>query len=127
MAEIAEIENVKLLAYSPLGFGVLTGKYLNDSPKNARLTIWNRFNRYSNKYCKEATVKYVNLARKYDLTPTQLALAFVNNQPFVASNIIGATNISQLKENIESINISLNEEIKNEIDAINLSHPNPAP
>ena len=127
MAEIAEIEDVKLLAYSPLGFGVLTGKYLNDSPKNARLTIWNRFNRYSNKYCKEATVKYVNLARKYDLTPTQLALAFVNNQPFVASNIIGATNISQLKENIESINISLNEEIKNEIDAINLSHPNPAP
>tara|TARA_B100000900_G_scaffold103151_2_gene85492 strand:- start:279 stop:1322 length:1044 start_codon:yes stop_codon:yes gene_type:complete len=127
MAEIAEIENVKLLAYSPLGFGVLTGKYLDNSPKNARLTIWNRFNRYSNKFCKEATIKYVNLAKKYGLTPTQLALAFVNNQPFVASNIIGATNLSQLEENIQSINITLDEEIKNEIDAINMSHPNPAP
>ena len=127
MAEIAEIENIKLLAYSPLGFGVLTGKYLKNSPKNARLTIWNRFNRYSNKYAKSATVEYVNLAEKFNLTPTELALSFVNNQPFVASNIIGATNLSQLEENIRSINIKLSEEILSEIEEINQTYPNPAP
>ena len=127
MAEIAEIENIKLLAYSPLGFGVLTGKYLKNSPKNARLTIWNRFNRYSNKYAKSATVEYVNLAEKFNLTPTELALSFVNNQPFVASNIIGATNLAQLEENIRSINIKLSEEILSEIEEINKAYPNPAP
>ena len=127
MAEIAEIENVKLLAYSPLGFGVLTGKYINNSPKNARLSIWSEFDRYSNQNSKNATLKYVNLAKKYNLSPTQLALSFVNQQPFVASNIIGATNLSQLKENIKSIDIKLSKEILDEIDIINKSHPNPAP
>ena len=127
MAEIAEMENVKLLAYSPLGFGVLTGKYINEKPKNARLTIWNRFNRYSNVNAKNATLKYVEIAKKYNLTPTQLALSFVNQQPFVASNIIGATNLSQLKENIESINVNLDENILKDIDAVHLNQPNPAP
>ena len=127
MAEIAEMENVKLLAYSPLGFGVLTGKYINEKPKNARLTIWNRFNRYSNVNAKNATLKYVEIAKKYNLTPTQLALSFVNQQPFVASNIIGATNLSQLKENIESIDVNLDENILKDIDAVHLNQPNPAP
>ena len=127
MAEVAEMENVKLLAYSPLGFGILTGKYINKKPENARLTIWNRFDRYSNKNSKNATLQYVEIAKKYDLTPTQLALSFVNQQPFVASNIIGATNLSQLKENIESIDINLGEDILKEIETIHLNQPNPAP
>ena len=96
MAEISEMENIKLLAYSPLGFGVLTGKYINNKPKNSRLSLWNRFDRYSNKNSKYSTLKYVELAKKYNITPTQLALSFVNQQPFVTSNIIGATNLSQL-------------------------------
>ena len=127
MAEVAEMENVKLLAYSPLGFGMLTGKNINKKPENARLTIWNRFDRYSNKNSKNATLQYVEIAKKYDLTPTQLALSFVNKQPFVASNIIGATNLSQLKENIESININLGEDVLKEIEAIHSNQPNPAP
>ena len=71
MAEIAEMENIKLLAYSPLGFGVLTGKYINNKPKDSRLSLWNRFNRYSNKNSKDSTLKYVELAKKYNITPTQ--------------------------------------------------------
>ncbi|MDA9896843.1 NADP(H)-dependent aldo-keto reductase [Gammaproteobacteria bacterium] len=127
MAEIAEMENIKLLAYSPLGFGVLTGKYINNKPKDSRLSLWNRFNRYSNKNSKDSTLKYVELAKKYNITPTQLALSFVNQQPFVTSNIIGATNLSQLNENIKSIDLILDEEIISEIESIHLSQPNPAP
>ena len=69
----------------------------------------------------------MNLAKKFNLTPTELALSFVNNQPFVASNIIGATNLAQLEENIRSINIKLSEEILSEIEEINKTYPNPAP
>ena len=127
MAEISEMENIKLLAYSPLGFGVLTGKYIDNKPKNSRLSLWNRFDRYSNKNSKYSTLKYVELAKKYNITPTQLALSFVNQQPFVTSNIIGATNLSQLNENIKSIDLILDEEIINEIESIHLSQPNPAP
>ena len=127
MAEIAEMENIKLLAYSPLGFGMLTGKYINNKPKNSRLSLFNRFDRYSNKNSKNATIEYVEIARKYNISPTQLALAFVNQQPFVASNIIGATNLSQLEENINSINITLDEEILSEIESIHSNQPNPAP
>ena len=127
MAEIAEMENIKLLAYSPLGFGMLTGKYINNKPKNSRLSLVNRFDRYSNKNSKNATIEYVEIAKKYNISPTQLALAFVNQQPFVASNIIGATNLSQLEENISSINITLDEEILSEIESIHSNQPNPAP
>ena len=127
MAEIAEMENIKLLAYSPLGFGMLTGKYINNKPKNSRLSLFNRFDRYSNKNSKNATIEYVEIAKKYNISPTQLALAFVNQQPFVASNIIGATNLSQLEENISSINITLDEEILSEIESIHSNQPNPAP
>ena len=127
MAEIAEMENMKLLAYSPLGFGILTGKYINNKPKNSRLSLFNRFDRYSNKNSKDATIKYVEIANKYNITPTQLALSFVNQQPFVASNIIGATNLSQLEENIKSINIILDKEILDEIESVHTNQPNPAP
>ncbi len=127
MAEIAEMENMKLLAYSPLGFGILTGKYINKKPKNSRLSLFNRFDRYSNKNSKDATIKYVEIANKYNITPTQLALSFVNQQPFVASNIIGATSLSQLEENIKSINIILDKEILDEIESVHTNQPNPAP
>ena len=127
MAEIAEMENIKLLAYSPLGFGILTGKYINKKPKNSRLSLWNRFDRYSNKNSKDSTLKYVEIAKKYNITPTQLALSFVNHQPFVASNIIGATNLSQLSENIKSIDLILTDEIISEIESVHISQPNPAP
>ena len=127
MAEIAEMENIKLLAYSPLGFGMLTGKYINNKPKNSRLSLFNRFDRYSNKNSKNATIEYVEIAKKHNITPTQLALAFVNRQPFVTSNIIGATNLSQLDENIKSINVILDEEILSEIESVHANQPNPAP
>ena len=89
--------------------------------------MFNRFDRYSNKNSKNATIEYVEIAKKYNISPTQLALAFVNQQPFVASNIIGATNLSQLEENINSINITLDEEILSEIESIHSNQPNPAP
>lgn len=127
LAEISWREKIGLLAYSPLGFGVLTGKYLNDSPANARLTLWERFSRYTNDEATAATKLYAELAKDNGLTPTQLALAFVNQQGFLTADIIGATNMEQLKENIDSINIELSQNIIDEINAIQKRYSNPAP
>ena len=126
--EICKRENVGLLAYSPLGFGVLTGKYRNGNvPKNSRLTLFPTMARYTNDSCKNATELYHQIAEKHNLTLTELALAFVNDRPFVTSNIIGATNIQQLKENIDSINTKLSKEILDEINQAQERIPNPAP
>lgn len=120
LSEIAIREQVGLLAYSPLGFGVLSGKYLNNKkPDNARMTLFPDYTRYSNENGIAATELYANLARKNNLTPTQLALAFINQQRFTTANIIGATTLEQLKENIESVNVRLDE---NTIEAINIIH-----
>lgn len=128
LAEISMRENIGLLAYSPLGFGVLTGKYLNgQKPEGARLTIWDYFTRYNSENSMEATKRYAKLAADHGLTPTKLALAFVNSREFVTSNIIGATKMSQLKENIESANLTLSKEILEAIDQIHELIPNPAP
>ena len=128
LAEMSFRENIGLLAYSPLGFGVLTGKYLNATPSNSRLGLFGEwFTRYSNEKCTEATTKYFKIAQKYNMSLCQMALAFVNTRPFITSNIIGATTIAQLKENIGSINISLSEEIIEEINNIHDDIPNPAP
>lgn len=127
MAEVSMREKIGLLAYSPLGFGVLSGKYLDASPENARLTLFPRFARYSGKEATEATRRYFDLAKQHNLSLTQMALAFINQQPFVTSNIIGATKMSQLKENIDSINVTLSDELISEINAIHNSIPNPAP
>jgi aryl-alcohol dehydrogenase-like predicted oxidoreductase len=116
-----------LLAYSPLGFGVLSGKYIGASPRNARLTLFERFTRYSNQEGINATERYVKLARKHGYSPAQLALSFVNTRPFLTSNIIGATSIEQLSENIESINVKLTEEVLQEIETIHQQQPNPCP
>lgn len=128
LAEIAYREQVGCLAYSPLAFGVLTGKYLNGQrPENARISLFPRFDRYLNAQANAATEAYIALAKDYELTPAQLALAFVNQQPFVTSNIIGATNLTQLAENIASHQLKLSDELIAKINAIHQHFPNPSP
>ncbi|ANF83099.1 aldo/keto reductase [Acinetobacter sp. NCu2D-2] len=128
MSEIAKYEGVGLLAYSPLAFGYLTGKYRHGArPADGRVTLFSRFARYSNPESEWATEAYAQLAEKYGLTLTQLALAFIKQQFFVTSTIIGATNLDQLKENIQAFEINLSDEILQEIEAIHRQQPNPAP
>ena len=127
MAEISMRENLGLLAYSPMAFGVLSGKYIKGTAAdNARLKLFPRFARYSSEQCTEATKRYLKVAEENNLTLAEMSLAFVNQQPFVTSNIIGATSLEQLKENIGSINITLNNEIINQINEIHAQIPNPA-
>ena len=119
---------MSLLAYSPLAMGMLCGKYLDGArPANARLTLYTRFTRYSNPQAEAATREYVELARQHGISPTHLALAWINQRPFVASNLIGATNLDQLKENIDSVDVELSADVLKAIDQIHVRHPNPAP
>ena len=127
LTEILHRENVGLFPYSPLGMGTLSGKHLGGIKKNTRLSLFPQYDRYSNKEAVKATGKYKELADKHNLSLTHLALAFVNQQSFVTSNIIGATSMEQLKENIASIDVVLSEEILKEIDEIHHEIPNPAP
>ena len=130
LAEISMREKVGLLAYSPLAFGALSGKYLNGRPDNTRLKLYPQLlimRKYLSEEAVFATKKYLELAIKNNMSLAQMALAFINQQPFVTSNIIGATTMEQLKENISSIDISLSDEILEEIDKINELQPNPAP
>jgi len=128
LSEIALREDVGLLAYSPLAFGVLSGKYLAGArPAGARVTLFERFQRYTNENSEAATYEYVKLARKHGIDPVDLALGFVNTRDFLTSNIIGATTLAQLKQNIASATITLPEEVLTGIDAIHRRYPNPAP
>lgn len=127
LSEIAIRENIGLLAYSPLAFGVLTGKYLEGKPKNSRLALYARFQRYNNPKAEEATKRYVRIAKDAGLLPSQMALAFINSRDFVTSNIIGATNLDQLKENISSININLRFDVLEAIEKVQNDIPNPCP
>ena len=128
LAEFAHRESVDLLAYSPLAFGALSGKYLHgQKPAGARMTLFERFDRYSNDQAVSAIEGYVDLARKHGLDPAQMALAYVNSRPFLTSNIIGATSLEQLESDIESIALQLDEEIIEGIEAIHTLHPNPSP
>jgi aryl-alcohol dehydrogenase-like predicted oxidoreductase len=98
LAEVAMREQCGLLAYSPLAFGMLSGKYLGGArPPRARLTLFARFDRYSNPEAVAATAEYVAIARRHGLDPAQMALAWVTSRPFVTSNIIGATTMAQLE------------------------------
>ena len=126
-SEVTIKENCGLLAYSPIAGGRLSGKYLNGAqPKNARYTLWpSRFSRHATRRGDQAIDKYVSLAKKHNLTPAKMVNAFVNDRPFVTSNIIGATTMDQLKENIDSINITLSEDILKEIEEIHSYDPNP--
>jgi aryl-alcohol dehydrogenase-like predicted oxidoreductase len=128
LTEVLQIENIGYLPYSPLAFGVLSGKYLNNNkPEGARVTLFPNYSRYSSAPSLKATEAYNEIAKKHGLTLTQLALAFVNDRPFVTSNIIGATSIKQLEENINSIDVRLSPDILAEIETIHAAMPNPAP
>lgn len=127
LAEVAHRENIGLLAYSPMGNGVLSGKYIKGTAAdNARLKLFPRFARFSSEQCTEATKRYMKIAEDNNMTIAQMSLAFVNEQPFVTSNIIGATSIEQLKENIDSINVTLTEDVMKAINAVHAEIPNPA-
>ena len=128
LAEISIREGLGLLAYSPLGFGVLTGKYINGTASdNSRLKLFPRFSRYSSPEATKATKAYLKIALENNLSLAQMSLAFVNQQPFVTSNIIGATNLKQLAENISSIEVTLNDEILSKINDVHSKTPNPSP
>ena len=126
-AEISMREKIGLLAYSPLACGVLTGKYIEGKDAaNSRLNLFKRFVRYSSDQSTLATKKYLALANELGISLTHMALAFVNQQTFVTSNIIGATNMNQLKENIDSIDIELNPNTVNAINEIHEEIPDPS-
>ncbi len=128
LAEISHRENVGLLAYSPLGFGVLSGKYLGGRrPEGARLTLWDRFERYINAEAKWATEQYASIAEDAGLDMAQMSLAFVNSRSFVTANIIGATSVDQLKANIDSVNIELSDDVLEAIEEVQTKQPNPSP
>jgi aryl-alcohol dehydrogenase-like predicted oxidoreductase len=127
LAEISMREEIGLLAYSPLAFGTLSGKYIKEPKTVGRVSKFPRYSRYSSEQTTTAIKKYLALAEKHQMSLTHLALAFVNQQPFLTSNIIGATTMDQLKENISSIETVLSEEVLNEIEAIHAVMPNPAP
>ncbi|MCG5494286.1 NADP(H)-dependent aldo-keto reductase [Ectothiorhodospira variabilis] len=127
LAEMAIRENVGLLAYSPMAFGALSGKYLDDAPPDGRITLYSRFVRYSGETGVAATREYADIARRHGLSPAQMSLAFVNAQPFLTSNIIGATKLSQLEENLDSLEVSLSEAVLEEIEAVHERYPVPCP
>ena len=128
LAEMSIRENISLLAYSPMGFGMLSGKFHNktDTPSD-RINQFKNLSRYVGQRSIEATARYIKIAEDSGLTPAVMALAFVNDCPFVASNIIGATNLTQLKENISSIDITLTKDILAAIDQVHKEISNPAP
>ena len=128
LSEILQRENIGYLAYSPLGFGTLSGKYLNGTAtENSRINQFKQYSRYSSQQAFDATEKYAEIARNHNLSCAQMALAFILQKKFVTAPIIGATSIEQLAENIESINVTLSKEILKEIDVIHNQIPNPAP
>jgi len=128
LAEIAHRESVGLLAYSPLGFGVLSGKYRGGAkPDKARLTRFAFFDRYSNPLGIAATERYCALAEEAGLDPAQMALAYVNSRPFLTSNIIGATTMAQLESNLDSADLKLSGDVLEAIEKIHTEVPNPCP
>jgi len=128
LSEVLLREQVSLLAYSPMAFGVLSGKYLNGArPEGSRLALFPHYQRYLSEKGQQATAAYVELARAHGLDPAQMALAFVTSRDFMGSNIIGATTMEQLKSNIESSELRLSDALLEAIEAIHLAQPNPCP
>jgi aryl-alcohol dehydrogenase-like predicted oxidoreductase len=127
LTEVLHREQVGLFPYSPLGMGTLSGKHLNGIQENSRLGLFPQYKRYSGEQAVKATRAYSEIAKNHDLNFAQMSLAFVNTRPFVTSNIIGATSLAQLQENIGSIDLELSEEIISEINKVHETHPNPAP
>ena len=128
MSEISIREKCGLLVYYPLATGALSGKYRNGQmPKGSRQALFKGWERHLNPLAMRAYEEYYKLANEYGMTMAQLAQAFVNSRPFVTSNIIGATTMDQLKENIDSVNIELSDEIMSKINIIHNNNPNPSP
>lgn len=128
LAEAAIRENAGLLAYSPMAFGLLSGKYHKGlDTEDSRINQFKQMSRYNGQLTRQAAGKYLEVAEKHGLSLAQMSLAFVNSRPFVVSNIIGATSMEQLKENIDSIHIQLSEEVLADIEAVHQVIPNPAP
>jgi aryl-alcohol dehydrogenase-like predicted oxidoreductase len=128
LAEMAIREDVGLLAYSPLAFGMLTGKFLNGArPPEARMVRWTRFSRYINEYAERATTAYAGVAHKHGLNMAQMSLAFARQQRFMTSVLIGATTMEQLRINLASAAVNLGPEVVQDIDAVHRSQPNPCP
>ena len=128
LAEISVREQSGLLAYSPLAFGYLTGKYRNNNmPKGSRIDLFKDFTRYNNGNSIKAIEEYYKISQKFNLDFAQMSIKFCEIQPFVTSVIIGATTMQQLKTNVESVNVKLNNEIINEINEIQKKYPNPCP
>jgi len=124
--EIASHENCSLLAWSPLCRGMLSGKYLNGvRPKGARLTIETRVEHRARAQTDAAIKRYIELAQSHDLDPCQMAIAFVKDKPFVSSTLIGATNMEQLKDNIDALSVTLSTEVYEEIEKIRRDYPMP--
>ncbi|HQR51119.1 MAG TPA: NADP(H)-dependent aldo-keto reductase [Methylophilaceae bacterium] len=128
MAEIVYRENLSLLAYSPLAFGHLTGKYLPGGSADGRATLFKGFaQRYDKPNVQPACAAYAELAARHGMSPATLALSFVMRRWFVASTIVGATSLAQLEENLDAWEKPLSEEVLKEIEALHLRYMNPAP
>lgn len=129
LSEFSHREGVGLLAYSPLAFGALTGKYLNGArPQGSRLSaVYRAFNRYDSPSAQEAIAGYVGIAREHGLTAAQLALAYLIDKPFVSSALTGQTTLAQLRENLAALDVVLTDEIKAQVQAVHQRVPNPAP
>ena len=128
MSEISIREKCGLLVYYPLATGALSGKYRNGQmPKNSRQALFKGWERHLNPLAMKAYEEYYKLAKENNMSMAQLAQAFVNTRPFVTSNIIGATTMDQLKENINSVNIELSDDILSKINIIHNNNPNPSP
>lgn len=128
LAEFAHREQIGLLAYSPLAFGVLAGKYLNGAkPADGRLTLFSRFQRYNGEHADAATQAYAKVASEHGLSLSQMALAFVTSRHFVTSNIIGATTMAQLESNIASHSIKLSRDVLTALEAVHKRYTIPCP
>jgi aryl-alcohol dehydrogenase-like predicted oxidoreductase len=128
LAEIGYRENVSLLAYSPLGFGLLSGKYLDDPNTTGRVNLFSGFTRrYGKPNTQKAIAAYAALARENNLTPVQLALGFVYQRWCVGSTIIGATTMEQLRQDLDAADVTFGQEVLEEIERIHLAYTNPAP
>lgn len=128
--EMCSRENISYFGYSPLAMGLLTGKYgslTRVDTTNFRLNLFPQFTRYTNKWGKKAIESYVGIARKYDISPLRLALAFVLKSKCTSTNIVGVTNLNQLDEILSSNVNDLNDDIQKEIDEVHKQHPNPCP
>lgn len=128
LAEVCLREDVGLLAYSPLAAGTLSGKYLDGAvPAGSRRSLDHRKSRYATVNADVTTAAYLDVARRHGLSPTQMAIAFTLHQPFVASSLIGATTMEDLKSNIAAVNLTLSDEVLKDIEAVNARYPDPCP